>query len=223
MLKQRPLSRAGRACGLLLIAALGGFGGYAAWAAQAPRAAHAPDATAERVDAHLDVTFGAGKPSSVRLAGAVGAPIEVAATEGGIPWRMAFVAARDGEAIALEATVTRDGRVVAKPSLVAIEGRTATIEYGAHDSPDHFRLDATLFLHPPGWRPDTGTADAVADRAASEDIHSRVAQSPVYPPAAIAARPSGHVEPRVSVDADWHPRSATVARPRAAGSGRDVR
>lgn len=211
MLRQRAPSRAGRACGLLLIAALGGFGGYAAWAAQAPRAAAAPDATTEQVDAHLDVTFGAGKPSSVRLVGAVGAPIEIAGNDGPRAWRMAFVATRGDGAITLEATVTRDGHVVAKPSLVAVEGKTASIEYGAVDSPDHFRFDATLFLHAPGWRPDADSADGPADRAASEDVRSRVQEPPVYPPAAIAARQSGHVELRVMVDAAGHPRAATVA------------
>lgn len=208
MLKQRRPSRALRAFGIILVAAFGCGGGYAAWAAQSPRAPAASGAGAEQVDAHLTVAIGDSEVSNLRLVARLGEVFSVDSGSDADAWHGDFVAKRDPNGIALEATFTRGGRVVARPSLVLAEGEPSFVEIGERGSPDYLHLDSTLFLHPADWRI---SAQSGTTRPASEDVTFRAMFPPTYPSTAIAARQQGHLDLRVDVDEQGRPNGVAVA------------
>jgi len=211
MLKQHRPSRARRNAGLILVGTFGLVGAYAAWAAQAPLPPHAPRIEGTQVDARLDIGVGDVSMSQLRLLGALGDAFAVESTDPAHPWHAEFVADSVDAGVQLSSTISRDGKVIAQPILVVAEGQPGHLEIGTRGDADYVRVDATLFLRAPGWRPDREPPASTGDRPASEEISYRVNYPPAYPPAAIAAHQSGHIQLRVAVDAQGLPRSVEVA------------
>ena len=211
MLKQLRPSRTKRATGLILVGAFGFAGAYAAWASQAPLPAPAPRIDGTQAEARLDINIGGAWMTQLRLVAALGDAFAVESTDPVHPWHAEFVADSVEGGVQLSSTISREGKIIAQPVIVAAEGQPSHVEIGTRGEADYVSLDATLFLRAPGWRPDHNPSPAAGDRPASEAISFRVSYPPNYPPAAVAARQTGHVELRVAVDAQGQPRSVEVA------------
>jgi len=215
MLKKPLPSRAGRALGVVLVAALSFGGAYAAWASQSPEADASDISSGIRYEANLKLQLGTGPERLMRLVIPAGRPFTLDAAPNGnvmfgrvtgpapddLPahadaWDAQFVARPTSDRyVEISGTIRHNGKVVASPIVVAALGQPATIMTGEQGGSDSYRLQATLALH---------------DEEAAGAISYHRVRTPIYPASAFDNKVEGIVYVAAVVDTDGRVTSASV-------------